>query len=314
MRNLVKPILLGCGLGMVVIVLLEGVLRAQSTNKPAAMVNGVAITLEEVDSIIRSKGPQLAPLTTTQLRQIRMEILNGLIDEALVRDFLKQKGPKVDPAEIDRSIAALEAAQKAQNKTLADYFRESNQTESQLRAGIEMMLKLSGYLAKQMSDEQLKAYFDANKDHFEKVTVRAAHIVLRVAASSPASEREAAKKKMMAIHAEIVAGKKEFADAAREFSQCPTAPKGGEIGYIARKWQVDDRFSKAAFNLKVNEVSDVVETDFGVHLVKCLERTAGTPTKFELVKDEVRDCFSEDWRQQTIAELRAKAKIEIMLP
>ena len=67
-----------------------------------------------------------------------------------------------------------------------------------------------------------------------------------------------------ALQQQIVAGKVNFADAAREHSQCPSAAKGGDIGLVTRKWMVDEAVAKVAFAMKKDEVSDVVESEFGV--------------------------------------------------
>ena len=62
----------------------------------------------------------------------RHDVLAVLIDDLLVRQFLRQQGPKIEAAEVDKGLASLEAAQKAQGRTLADYLKESNQTEAQV--------------------------------------------------------------------------------------------------------------------------------------------------------------------------------------
>ena len=58
-------------------------------------------------------------------------------------------------------------------------------------------------------------------------------------------------------------------------SQCPSAPRGGDLDFIARKWMVEEPFAKAAFALKVGEVSEIVSTDFGLHLITCHGAEAG---------------------------------------
>ena len=73
-------------------------------------------------------------------------------------------------------------------------------------------------------------------------------------------------------------------------SQCPSAPRGGDLDFIARKWMVEEPFAKAAFAMKVGDLSDIVTTDYGLHLILVTDRKAGTPTTFEQVADEVREC------------------------
>jgi peptidyl-prolyl cis-trans isomerase C len=66
--------------------------------------------------------------------------------------------------------------------------------------------------------------------------------------------------------------------------------------------------------LKVNDLSDVVTTDYGLHLILVTDRKPGESSEFEKCKDDVRDCLLEEMRQNLLAELRAKARIEIKLP
>lgn len=321
MRRHIKAIVWGLLSGLAIIVLLESIgwaEKSETKGKVAAMVNGEAVLLEEVDNVLKERveetGPSLAPLTASQQRQQRLEVLSAMVDELLVKQFLREKGYKVDPAEVEKSMTALAESLKAQKKTLADYCKETNQTEQQIRASIQQMLQMNQFVKQQATEEELKKYYDLNKDFFDKVTVRCSHIVLRLANTASKEEREQARQKLLAVRAELVAGKKDFAVAAKEMSHCPSAPKGGDIGYIYRKWQVDENFARAAFALKVNELSDVVETDFGLHLIKATDRKPGTPSKFELCIEDIRDCYTEELRQVLLAKLRQKGKIEIMLP
>ena len=216
----------------------------------AATVNGDKITLAEVDTVLKQTLP-LTPLTAAQRRQMRVEVLSDMVDDLLVRQFLRKNGPKVDPAEIDAQLKAFGEKLQKDGKTLADWYKETGQTEAQVRESWTTAMQLTGYVKAAATEEQLKAYFAANKDHFDRVEVKVRHIVVRVGKTATAAERAGAKEKLEAVRAEIAAGKLDFAAAAKKHSQCPTAPTGGDIGYIARKGGlVDEAFAKAAFALK----------------------------------------------------------------
>jgi parvulin-like peptidyl-prolyl isomerase len=283
--------------------------------KPGAVVNGEAIPWEEVEATLGQRPPAIAPLTAAQKRQLQMDVLNGLIDELLVRQFLRQNGPKIDPAEIERKMAGLAASLREQGKTIADFCKENHQTEAQVRTSLETLLALDGYLRQQASQADLKAYYEQNKDYFHKVTVRASHIVFRLPPDAPPAEREQAKQRLLELRQQIAAGTLKFADAARQHSQCPTAPRGGDLGTFPRKWwDLDERIVAAAFALKPGEVSGVVETDFGVHLVQTTERTPGTPVTYEQCQEDVKDCYGAELRQSLVVRLRREAKVTITLP
>jgi peptidyl-prolyl cis-trans isomerase C len=287
---------------------------AQNANGPVAIVNGEPIPRSELDAALQQRPPIVTPLTASQQRVLYQEIVSALVDELLVRQFLRQNAPPVDPAEVAKQVTALERGLSSQGRTLAEYLKETHQTEAQLRANLAMMMQWNAYAAKKVTDADLKKYYAENKEFFDKVTVRASHIVLRVAADAPPAERQEAKQKLAALRQDIVAKKVTFADAAQKHSQCPSAPKGGDLGYFARKWMVEEPFAKAAFALKVGDLSDVVATDYGFHLILVTDRKPGVSSDFEQVKEDVRDCLLEEMRQDVLANLRRTAKVEVRLP
>lgn len=281
---------------------------------PVAVVNGESIPKSELDAALAARPPVVMPLTAAQTRAIQQEALAALIDDLLLRQFLKKNAPPVSKEDVDRQVAALQRGLAAQGKPLDEYLKENHQTEAQLRATVATMQQWNAYAAKKVTDAELQKYFAETRDFFDKTTVRASHIVIRISPDAPAVEREEAKKKLQALRSEILAKKLTFAEAAMKHSQCPSAPKGGDLDFIARKWMVEEPFAKAAFALKVGEVSEVVTTDLGLHLVTVTERKPGTAMTFDAVADEVRECLLEDLRQRTLSDLRQAATVEIKLP
>jgi len=281
---------------------------------PVAVVNGEPIPRKELDAVLAQRPPVVTPLSAAQQRQLQQDALAGLIDERLVRQFLQKTVPPVPKDVIDRDVAALQRSLAAQEKPLDDYLKEAGLTDAQLRANIALAKQWQAYAAKKVTEPDMRKYYAEYKDFFDKTTVRASHILLRVSPDAPAAEREQAKAKLAGLREQIVAKKLTFADAAKQYSQCPSASQGGDLDFFARKWMVAEPFAKAAFALKPGELSDVVVTDYGVHLILVTDRKPGTPTVFEAVAEDVRDCMLEELRQATIAELRRTAKIDIRLP
>jgi peptidyl-prolyl cis-trans isomerase C len=284
-----------------------------SPDTPAATVNGEVIRLGDVDAYIKSKLA-LGPLTPVQARQLRTDVVSDMIDDVLLRQFLRQHGPKVESAEVDRHLKALGESLAKQGKTLADFYRETRQTEAQARETWMTLLQLSGYVKQRVTDEQLRQYHAANRDVFDRVEVKVSHIMIRASAHGPPVERAAAREKLQALRAEIAAGRVDFADMARRYSQCPSAPLGGDLGFIPRKGMLDEPFAKAAFALKPGDVSGVVETDSGVHLIRVTARKPGTPSTFEACAEDVREAFTDDFRAELVARLRKQGQIQISIP
>jgi peptidyl-prolyl cis-trans isomerase C len=281
----------------------------------AATVNGQPIALAELDAAIDASFRPGTPLTAAQRKHLRAAIIDDLIDEALVRQFLAKHGPKVDPADLDAQMKALAAQLVKENRTLADYLKQTRQTEAQLRAAWTAQLQLDAYVKQQVTDEQLKAYHAANRDHFDKVEVRVSHVVTRIGKSAPPAERAIVREKLQAVRADIAAGKLDFATAAKKFSQCPSAKAGGDLGFVVRRGLPEDEpLARAAFAMKVGGLSDVVETDYGFHILTVTDRKPGTPSVLEKCVVEVLEAYSDDYRIELVKKLRKEGQIKVTLP
>jgi peptidyl-prolyl cis-trans isomerase C len=249
-----------------------------------------------------------------QRRARQMEVLGLLIDHELMRQFLAKNAPAVAQADVSARLASMDAEMKKQNKSLQDFYRETSQTEAVLRADIAQEMQWEQYAKTHVAEADVQKYYKENKDFFDKILVRASHIVLRVPPNASEADKAKAKAQLMELRAQLVAGKVDFAEAAKKYSQCPSAGNGGDIGLFPRKFMVDEPFARAAFSMKVGDVSDVVQTSYGLHIIKVTERKPGEPSDYAKIKDDVREFCTEETRQSILSEQRRVAKIEITLP
>ena len=301
--------------GAAVLAVLTGRLFAQApaaATQPAAMVNGEPILTADVKAILDTVPPPVIPATTEQKREMQHNVVEMLINDLIMRQFLRQHTAPASAAAIDKEIAELKAALAKKKSTLQDFLKESNQSEGQLRQDIAASLQWKAYIAARINEDALKAYYEANKPFFDKVTVRASHILLKLAPSASEADKQAARTKMQAIRQEIVAGKLDFAEAAKRFSDCESKRDGGDLGNPFRcKFDVPDAFARAAFSMKVGDLSDIVQTDLGLHLIKVTDRSTGEPSNFDAIKTEVREVYSMELYQQVISEQRKAARVQI---
>jgi peptidyl-prolyl cis-trans isomerase C len=282
--------------------------------KPAAVVNGQAISMAELEAVLKQAGPSAVPLPEDQRKAAQRQALAMLIDESLMRQFLGQNTPDVTKADLDKKLAEMDAGLRKENKSLVEFCGTTGMTEAQLRTNIGYTMRWHAYARQNVTDAMVEKFYTEYKDFFDGVTVKASHIVLRVPPTAPPAEIEAARAKLADLQAQITAGKLDFAEAAKKHSQCPSAPSGGDIGYFPRKWVVDEAFARAAFALKVGDVSDVVQSDYGLHLIKVTDRKAGQPSDFAKIKEDVREFCTEEARQSLLVRMRKEAKIEVNLP
>jgi peptidyl-prolyl cis-trans isomerase C len=287
---------------------------AKPADRVVAAVNDEKIMASQLEAALRPDGKEPVPMSEAQKRQRQMEVLSLLIDELLMHQFLDKNTPVVPPAEVAQRLAEMEAGLKAQGKSLAEWCHDTNQTLEQFRGKMADLLRWTAYVAPKLTPAALEQYYKDNKDYFDDVRVHARHIVLRLPEGAPDAERQKAHERLKAIREEITSGKIDFGQAAKRYSQDPRAADGGDLGFFPRKWVWDEPFARAAFALKVNEVSDVVPSDYGLHLVQVLERKAGQPSDYNKIKEAVREFCEMDLRQQVLGQLRKTANIKIDLP
>ncbi|WDD93893.1 SurA N-terminal domain-containing protein [Burkholderia sp. FERM BP-3421] len=156
----------------------------------------------------------------------------------------------------------------------------------------------------QLTDADLKKYYDDNAARFRTdAQVRVSHIFIAAAKDASAADKSAAKSKAEQLLADVKAHPDQFAQiAAKQSQDAPSAAKGGDLGFIARGSTAGGpAFDNAAFALKQGEVSTVVESDLGFHILKATEVKAATQKPFA----EVKDAIATELRQQYAAKAYA---------
>jgi parvulin-like peptidyl-prolyl isomerase len=300
------------------VALLAGTAAAQApASRPVAIVNGEPITKSEVDAVIKaSRGDNFVPLTEPQKKEAIATATNMLIEDVLMRQYLRKNAQPVPQPQVDKEMKDLidDLAKQKPPMSLAEFLRETAQTEQQLRADMAARLQWKAFINPRLTDQAVKQYYDANKVFFDKVLVRASHVLLKVPANASQADRQMAYNRIVAIRQEIMTGKVQFADAAAKYSDCPSKQNGGDIGLFPYKFAVLEPFARAAFSMKPGEVSDIVVTDFGYHIIKVTDRTNGQPSKLETIKNEVKEIYAQEIYQTIIADQRRNAKIEMNLP
>ena len=151
-----------------------------------------------------------------------------------------------------------------------------------------------------VSDEEIKAYYDANKAQFNKSeTVSAKHILVE------------SEEKCNEILAAITNGEKTFEDAAKESSTCPSGQKGGDLGTFGKSQMVPE-FEQAAFEAEIGQVVGPVKTQFGFHLIKVEAKNEAEVAAFEEVKENIRRNLVQQKQNKVYGETVAKLKEKYM--
>lgn len=259
-----------------------------------ATVNGQDIPQSRLyDALVEAGGPNT---------------LNNLITEELIQQEADAAGVKVTDDEIAAEIDKIKA-QFATPEEFESALSQYGMTEDSLRRDTRFQLMISKILEPKtdVTDEEISEYYEANKDTLtdNPTTVRASHILV-------ATQEEAD-----AILAELKGGA-DFATIAKEKStDTASAANGGDLDFF-KKGDMDPAFGEAAFALKVGELSTVVQSGYGFHIIKKTDEKVGTYPTLEEKKEEIRKTLvsqeanglSQDW----LTEIREKAKITNTMP
>jgi peptidyl-prolyl cis-trans isomerase C len=296
-------------------------------NGPAAVVNGQVIPEKAVYRALRQFPPEHHALA-------RKEILAHLIENVLIDQYLTAIKITVDPKEVDKVIQELKDELAAAKK---DYKKELEAlllTEEEFRQEVTAQMKWEKFIMQQGTDEALKKLFESNPDIFDGTMVRARHILINPGADENKKKEAAARlrgikqvieqeaaKAVAALPASADALAKEqaraakieelFAAYARQYSECPSKKEGGDLNFFPRAGAMVEPFAQVAFSLKPFEMSDVVATEVGYHLILVTARKPGTPKKFEEVKEDVRLLFAMRLREAVVQQMRPRAQITI---
>lgn len=240
----------------------------------AVRVEGEPITVAEVRRELSRVAPNGLPSGEAGQR-LEATALQQLVDQRLILRNLARTKAAADPSEVEVMVQRLVKQLDARKITLADHLALQGIDEPALRRQIAWQMSWGRYLERYVTDENLEKYFQQNAREFDGTQVKVAHILWKVDAKAPADAWTKARDEAALVRQKIVGGDMTFADAAKKYSQAPTAAMGGQIGFIQRQEPMPESFSKAAFALEKDSVSAPVTSAFGVHLIQCLEIKPG---------------------------------------
>ena len=295
-----------------------------TTNTPATVlvqINDKTITQGDVDAEIGEiskmmqsrgrSGEQFAMMLPT----IKPQVIDSLVVRALLAAEFAKKNIAVSDAEINTEIEKIKTT-LPKGKNLEELLKSNGVSDKSFRADIMEQVKLSKLLGiGEPTDKEMKEFYEKNKSRLYEIpeTVRARHILIAVNATDDAAKKAVKKEKAEALRKQLIDAKgANFAQLAKDNSDCPSKAMGGDLGEF-RKGQMVPAFEVVAFGLKTNEISAVVETDFGYHVIQMTEHNTPRIVAFDEVKPQIAVQYKGRQLQEKagpfIQELRDKAKI-----
>jgi peptidyl-prolyl cis-trans isomerase C len=287
-----------------------------------AKVNGEAVKKEDFDRMIHTiearAGQPIPP-------DRRDEIMRGALDQLVVYTLLSQesksRGIKVEDAEIEAKMGQLKSqfpTQEAFDKALKDRGMTLDSLRKDARVDLSVTKLMDAEVAALPGPSDLDArdFYDKNPDKFkEDESVRASHILIRVDEKADAASKKKARAEIDAVLKQAKAGA-DFAALAKEHSQDGSAAQGGDLNYFP-KGQMVQPFNDVAFSLKKGEMSGVVTTQFGYHIIKVIDHKPGRVVPFEEAAQQIKQVLTDQKKQQRVEAfidgLKKKSKIEVLI-
>jgi peptidyl-prolyl cis-trans isomerase C len=288
-----------------------------------ARVNGETISKTDFDRAVtaleaRNGGPVPAP----QRDQIFRDVLDQLVAYRLLMQESRARKLAAADAEVDARIKEIQAqfpSEDAFKQMLTSRKTTIDQVREDIRQDITVQKLIESEIADKVAvkPEQVTDFYTKNPDQFKQPErVRASHILIMVPKGSDEAAKTAARTKAAEILKDVKAGK-DFAALAKQHSQDPgSAQNGGDLGFF-QQGQMVGPFNDAAFTLTPGTVSDLVETEFGFHIIKVAEKQTARTVPLEEVRPQLEQYLQRQNREQQtdafVNGLKAKGKIEILI-
>jgi peptidyl-prolyl cis-trans isomerase SurA len=295
-------------------------------DRVVAVVNQEIITLSEVEKWTNPLKDEIVNKDRLekqeQVEKLYRQVLEKLIEEKLIDQEVKKIGIKVSTKEIE---AALEEVKRRNAVTQADLERAlitegltletyKNQIEKGLQR--QKLIHWSVKVEAKTGESELKDFYKRNIDRYAtNETYRPGHILFIIPKEATSEAIGEIRKKAQKV-LEKIKGGEDFGEMALLYSEDASSKNRGDLGYFKRG-ELVPTFERAALRLKVGEVSEIVRTEFGFHIIKLLDRKGTEPLPFEEVKEKVQADYYENEMEkafrQYIATLKEKSIIEIKL-
>jgi peptidyl-prolyl cis-trans isomerase C len=294
-----------------------------SVNTPRITVNGYPIPEEaiafELSRLVQFYSQHMPEdQVRAQLPALRQRAIDQAIGAKLLFDEAARLDIQVSDDDVARRLSALEQRSGGREPFLA-LIKKQNLDEAKLREQIrrgrrvDLLVEQVVSEAADPTEEDILAHFEAHRDEYNRQErILAQHILIKPADSSPAA-KTAARERLAAIRQRAADGA-DFADLASDNSDCPSGKEGGSLGWFSRGMMVE-AFDRAAFEMKTGELSEIIETPFGYHIIYKTDHEAPAPADIDDARESVRDFLRHARRGEALArhvdELRAQAEIVI---
>ena len=295
--------------------------HAEIADRVVAIVNDSAITLSELNAatagLIDIKDSDKDK--KKNIIETKSKVLDQLIEKKLVEQAANKAGITVSEKEIDNAIEDVKKQNSISQQELLSTLARSGLTFKEYREQLKDQIRQVKFTNKEfrsnvkISHEDVETYYRQNQDKFTGPLMHKLRIISLLATDQgKGTDTEEKAKQVLSM----IRRGEDFAKLAKEYSHGPDAQEGGDLGYV-KAGEMDKAIEKVAAGLKIGEISDIIKTSTGFHIIQVIDRKKGEPQPLTAVEGEIRNIIFQkiiDERYKIwLEEIMKKAYIEVRL-
>ncbi|HNY50228.1 MAG TPA: peptidylprolyl isomerase [Smithella sp.] len=301
--------------------------RAEVVDRIAAVVNDEIITLSELNAAF---APYEKNIENTYkgkdkdsvIRQTREAFFQRMIDGILIEQEAKKAGISVKDEDVMNVIQGMITKQKiSMDELMKNLAREGSSLETvkkEIRSQIIRMKLLKKEVRDKIiiTDDEIGEYYNKHRHEYEgKESVRIKQLLLLLPVTASPDEKRKLKNEALRLRERIIKGES-FDALTAQYSQGPAALQGGDVGFI-EKGTIIPEVETVAFSLPPEQISDVIESSMGFHIIKVIDKKGAGLKPIAVVREEIQDRIEneklEKKYEEWISSVREKAHIETRL-
>ena len=302
-------------------------LSGEVVDRIVALVNGDVITqseMEQMGSYLFAEVQQTSTAAEREekMKKARMEVLGHLIESKLLGEEMKKRKIEVPERDVDSAINDVLKNSGFSESELRKFLAREGMTYAGYRQKVKDELGKMRLVSREIKskividEDELRKYYQKNLEKFtDPLEVKIQQIFFPLPPDAPKDEAAAVQGEARAILEKARKGE-DFTELAKNFSKGPEASEGGLLGWFKHK-ELLPELEEAGFKLKTGEISELIRSPAGFHIIRVLEKKGGEPRPFAEVQFKIREEMSQDEAdkkfQEWLKDLRARAYIEIRL-
>jgi peptidyl-prolyl cis-trans isomerase C len=288
-----------------------------------ARVNGEAITKGDFERAVQAmEGRAGSPVPAEQRDSVYRSVLDDLIGIRLLQQEAKARKVTIADADVTAQLAQIRN-QFPTPDAFDQMLKQRKLTVEQVRSDTQRDLTIAKLLTAEVEPkakvdpQQVAEFYKSNPDQFtQSERVRASHILISIPRDGDAAAKTQARARAEAVLKDVRSGR-DFAALAKEYSQDPgSAVQGGDLGYF-QQGQMVGPFNDTAFSLKPGTTSGLVETEFGFHIIRVVDKQPGGTVSLDEVRPRLEQyLLNQNRRQHTeafVTALKARGKVELFI-